>query len=126
MAWISQVGSQAGLQGVLAHRPSLQAKFAAFTSALEGDDVVPARLMALCRDQIEYLHGGPEPKAQALTEAERAVLYVAALMPFEHHTITDEHIAVLKTHYGDKGVVDILAATAFFDVQARLRRVLEV
>ena len=111
---------------MLAHRPSLQAKYAAFMATLAGDDVVPARLMALCRARIEHLHDGSEPMPQALTEAEQAALDVAALMPFGHHTITDEHIAVLKSHYGEKGVVDILTATAFFDVEARLRRVLEV
>ena len=126
LGWISRVSPHGGLQGVLAHQPALQAKFDAFMQTLEGDDVVPARVMALCRAQIEFVHGGPEPAPQALSSAEQAAVEVAALMPYSHHAIEDEHIAALRTHFGEKGGVDILTATAFFDVQARLSRVFEV
>jgi len=58
-----------------------------------------------------------------LPEPDRTALAVARLMPFQHHDITDEQVATLRSHLGETGTVSLLATLAMFDAVGRMTAV---
>ena len=129
--WPQQTGE--GFQALLTLRPELQKKYRAFLSAVENNDAVPDKVLALCRARIQQIHGqepqGIDPETgQALAAGrlndfsgeERVALVAAERMPYQHHELPDEEVEAVKAAFGNKGCVALLTALAFFDVTSRL------
>ena len=130
------------LEGVLAHRPELQARYRAFMQSVRGDGNVPARVLELCRMRIAQLHecaaelelsdpAAPvntserqqlaEGQFDAFTEAEQAALEIAEVIPYAHHQLSDAQVQRADAALGHAGCVALLTALAFFDVNCRLK-----
>lgn len=135
MSWLALEGDD--FAQVLASRPALQEKFAAFMQAVEGNDSVPDSVLALCRARIRQIHGQAADgvtQAQALrlapgvfgdfSAAEQAALNLAERIPFQHHQIEDAEIDAAKSEFGDAGCVTLLTALSFFDVTCRINATL--
>ncbi|NKB98527.1 MAG: hypothetical protein GKR90_08555 [Pseudomonadales bacterium] len=126
MGWIESRDAGSDLAGVLGHRPELQAKYQAFMGAIEADEAVPADILRLCKARVEFVHGGEDPKHRDLTDAEACAVKIADLMPHGYHSIEDADVTALVTHFGERGAVNLLTATSFYDVSARLNKVFEI
>jgi len=135
------------MQGVLRHRPELAEKYRSFYAGLWGDALVPRRVLELCRRRIAHIHGCAAELAvadrevelsdsaeeglrcgdvAAFSDAEQCALALAELMPHGVHRITDDMVAGADAAFGHAGCVSLLTALAFFDVNCRLKAVLEV
>lgn len=147
MSWIDPVDAQTPWEAVLGQRPELLSRYRAFYRTLWEDDLIPRRLLEICRLRIAAIHGCAqewmvrdaevalaEPTLRALKQgdfggfdpAEQAALAVAEQIPYAHHQISDEEVAALKSTLGEPATVALLTALAFFDVTCRLKLVLEV
>ena len=123
VGWIQSSGETEDLTGVLGHRPELQEKFQAFTEAIEADAALSPAILKLCRAQVQFVHGGEDPKHHGLTGAEACAVKIAGLMPHGYHNIEDADVTALVKHFGERGAVNLLTATSFYDVTARLTKV---
>jgi hypothetical protein len=147
MTWIAELDAPTPFESVLRHRPELLTRFRAFYATLWSADLVPRRVLELCRLRIAAVHdcepewvirdAGVALDERALDElragrfggfaaAEQAALAVAEQMPYGHHQVTDEEVARLEGAFGAQGTVALLTALAFFDVVCRLKLVLDV
>lgn len=125
----------------LQRRPHLQEKYSAFIETLWNSERVPLRLLELCRLRLAAIHGCQEQWQQrrdgitlsaddlaqlqrgalaSFSVLEQQALTLAELMPHAHHEITDQQIAALRPQLDDAGIVSLLTALAFFDVNARM------
>ena len=57
MSWIDGVEAGTPIDALLGLRPGLLARYKAFYSALWEDDLLPRRLLELCRLRIAEIHG---------------------------------------------------------------------
>ena len=140
MSWIAAAGGLPPLEGLLAHRPELLNRYKAFYSALWDGDLVPRRVLELCRLRIAAIHdcaaesavrdagvalGSLEAAAlkrghfAAFTSAEQAALAIAEQFPLRHHEVSDADVAAAADAFGAAGVVALMVALAFFDVTCR-------
>ena len=147
MSWIDAVEAETPLEAVLGQRPELLNRYRTFYRTLWEDDLMPRRLLEICRLRIAAIHGCAaewavrdaqvalsEDAVQALErgefsrfdDAEQAALAVAEQIPFAHHQISDADVAALKAALGEPAAVGLLTALAFFDVTCRLKLVLDV
>ena len=127
---------------LFAANPELAAKYEVFEQTLADDAALGARHRAMCRLRIAAIHSCQEewqarPEGEVLTDAEldalsrgdstafanadQAVLTVAEAIPYDHHGLTDEQIAEVRSHLGEAGTVALLTACAFHDVSCRWR-----
>jgi len=147
MVVVNPLKAASQLEGVLAHRPELLAKYRVFYQSLWTDGLVPGRVLELCRRRIAYIHDCAaellitDPKIllsaedeQALAHAEfgrfdaqeQAALALAELMPFGVHQIDDLAVAEVAAQLGHPGCVSLLTALSFFDVNCRLKIVMGI
>lgn len=134
----------AELASFLQHRPDLAEKYQGYLAGLEKREVLPLRLLALCRIRIAQIHGrliesddrrvavgiGDQEvvalaagDSSGFSEQERAALEVAELISFAHHQISDAQVARLNEILGHEGCVTLLTALSFIDVNCRLELV---
>jgi len=125
---------------VMARRPKLLAAFRALNGAVfDPDNVVPAGLLALvgniasqaagCQYCVAHtannagMRGVEADKVAALweyetsplfSEAERAALRYAQAAGSVPNMVTDEDTDVVKQHFGEDGVVEILAVVSWY------------
>ena len=125
-------GSESFIE-VLALRPALQTKYAAFLEAIESSDAVSERVFRLCRARIAQIHGQQvhgitaeeattlqSQRLDSLELSEQTALIAAEKIPYQHHMLEDEEVEAIKLAFGDAGCVSLLTALAFFDVSCRL------
>ena len=137
----------AKLDEVLANHP-LTEKYRSFQQSCWEDGSVSPRILSLAAARIGFIHGcspwrsGCYAAGEELSESdlsalargddtvfsddERAALAVAARVPHAHHELTDAEIASLEAALGPRGCVVFLVAAAFFDVDSRLTRGLDL
>jgi len=132
------------LGSIFQHRPELAEKYRTFLDSLSQNDLLPPRLLALCRMRIAQVHGcaanvdsaGLDAGISAEDEvallagdssgfdaSEQAALDVAELISFAHHQISDAQVARLNELLGHEGCVTLLTALSFIDVNCRLELV---
>jgi uncharacterized peroxidase-related enzyme len=125
---------------VMARRPKLLAAFRAFNAAVfDPDNIVPAGVLALvgniasqaagCLYCVAHtannagMRGVEAEKVAALWEyetsplfsaAERAALRFAQAAASVPNMVTDEDADAVKQHFGEDGVVEILAVVSFY------------
>lgn len=134
---MSQLTPKDAFQQLLAQRPELEQKYAAFLEAVDGNDQLPASLLALCRARIEQIHGiEPDyPDAGILadlvsgqynrfSESEQAALKIAERIPYQHHQIEDDRVEEVRRLIGNTACVALLTALSFCDVTCRLNQTL--
>ena len=151
MSWLAghdDLANAGGLERVLGLRPDLLEHYRAFYGALWDEAVLPTRLLELCRLRIAGLNRCEAESAIAhadsgvtmaerasldcrelpssVTDLERRVLDLASKVPFEIHGVEDDEIAVLRDELGDDGLVALMIALPLFDMNCRLRLVLEI
>ncbi len=133
------------LEGVLAHRPELAARYRAFMQSLRSEAALPPRLLELCRLRIAHIHDCAAELAvrdeqvalspaelselaagrtERFDEAEQVALEVAEQIPFAHHQLSDAQVARADAALGHAGCVALLTALTFFDVTCRLKMTL--
>jgi len=118
---------------MLALRPALQTKYAAFLDAIESTNAVPERVFRLCHARIAQIHGQQvhgisaeeatslqSQRLDAFELSEQTALIAAEKMPYQHHMLEDKEVEAIKRAFGDAGCVSLLTALAFFDVSCRL------
>ena len=144
MALTEILPAASALEGVLAHRPELLTKYRTFVQSFWRDNLVPRRVLELCRLRIAYIHDCQAELAVrdaevALTDAEiaalrtgefdsfdaseRAALTLAEHIPFAVHSIEDAWVTAADEHFGHPGCVALLTALSFFDVACRMKLV---
>lgn len=150
--WIQPGAPAQTLAQYLQLQPALQQKYQAFMDALWNDERVPERLLEICRLRLAAIHdcasewaerrqgialngaqlraleqgGEALCAAQTFTALEQKALKLAEQMPHGHHEIADAQVAALRVELGNAGTIALLNALAFFDVNARLSKVLGV
>ena len=118
---------------MLALRPALQTKYAAFLDAIESTNAVPERVFRLCHARIAQIHGQQvhgisaeeatslqSQRLDAFELSEQTALIAAEKMPYQYHMLEDKEVEAIKRAFGDAGCVSLLTALAFFDVSCRL------
>jgi alkylhydroperoxidase family enzyme len=133
----------------LALRPDLLGFYRAFYGELWREvPGLPTRIIELCRLRIAEVHDCPPessvsnrftgvsledlsalPRWQTsdrFSEAEKACLRVADKIPWDYHSIGDDEIGLLRSFFGDLLSVRLLCAMVLFDMNSRLRLVLDV
>ena len=142
---ISQlVGMEGGVEKLLATRPELSRQYAEFFNSFSTTDLLPARALEILRLRISWVHGASldpailatvreisEEEAQGLfsasseeslfSDADRSVMAIADTLPLNHHQLSDAQVVDLGRHLGTPGVVALLVAAAFYDVQCRMQ-----
>ena len=141
MSWAMQEPpAGAPLGNLFSTRPELFEKYKAFYGEIWNQDVVPGRVLELCRRRIAAIHGcladvrlgsaeihlKPE-EAEALAKgdtspfdsSERVALELAEKIPFNHHSVADDDVAAAREAFGASGAVTLLIALSFFDVTCR-------
>jgi alkylhydroperoxidase family enzyme len=147
MSWISSTDAATPWEAVLGVRPELLSRYRAFYEQLWRDELVPRRVLELCRLRIAAIHdcdaewvvrdtavSVSEREHDALEKGEfsglsadeRAALTVAEQIPYGHHQISDADVQGLEKAFGAPGAVSLLTALAFFDVTCRLKITLGV
>lgn len=147
MPTIDALDAPSQLEGILAHRPELLAKYRTFYQSFWNDALVPRRTLELCRRRIAYIHDCAAELAVtdadvSLTEAEelalahaqfdafappeQAALVLAEFMPFSVHQISDSMVSAVAEVLGESGCVSLLTALSFFDVNCRMKLALDI
>lgn len=142
MTWLRDNSDSPTLDGLLARRPELLAKYRTFYQSIWEAGLVPRRLLEICRLRVAAIHGceaewtqreadveigADELEAlrrgdlQAFDAVEQAALAVTELLPFAHHALTDDQVADVKMQLGDAGCVSLINALVLFDVNCRLK-----
>ncbi|MCY3794989.1 MAG: hypothetical protein OXG51_11545 [Gammaproteobacteria bacterium] len=140
MSWIASAGDSPPFEGLFAHRPELLTRYKAFYSALWDGDLVPRRVLELCRLRVAAIHDcaaewavrdagvaldSPEAESlkrgdfAAFAASEQAALAIAEQFPFQHHGVSDADVAAAAEAFGDAGAVALMVALAFFDATCR-------
>lgn len=151
MSWLAghdDLANRGGFEHVLDLRPDLLLHYRAFYGALWDEAVLPMRLLELCRLRIAGLNRcaaegaithansgvtiaertslGRRELPSSITDLERRVLELASKVPFEIHGVEDDEVAVLRDELGEDGLVALMVALPLFDMNCRLRLVLEI
>lgn len=149
MSWlVTRPETASAFEDVLALRPDLLEGYRAFYGSLWDDELLPSRLLELCRLRIAALagceaeaaitHAGSGVTAlerevlarreipDSTSDLERRALAIASKVPFEIHGLEDDGLAALREALGDDGLVALMVALPLFDANCRLRLVLEV
>jgi len=145
MSLITPLPAASELEGILKHRPELLEKYRAFYLSFWNDGLIPRRILELCRRRIAHIQAcsaelalkdpqtpldAAEEEALAqgafdrFTDAERAALDLAELMPNGVHFITDEQVHAAASALGHPVTVALLTALSFMDVNCRFKTVL--
>jgi len=133
-------GVRKDLLDLLQARPQLAARFGHFQAAFSDQQLVPERLLAICRTRIDALHNLPAQSTpclsideatsvaagsySALSVTEVAALNLAEQLAIDAHGVTDEQVSELGKALGEPGAVTLLTAVSLFDSNARMQRVL--
>jgi len=137
MAWI---GSGNDRDSTLRVLPDIAAAFDGLYQSLWTQPHLPAEILELCRLRLAQLHGGaadmqrqdcdvPADKRNNLSRwnthgsisaAERACLAFTEVYAMDAQTLTDEHAAEVKAHFGDAGLVLLVEALGILDGMTRL------
>jgi len=133
-------GVPKNLLDLLQSRPQLATRFGHFQAAFSDQQLVPERLLAICRARIDALHRLPAVRSpnlnaddqtllaagdfSALSRTEVAALKLAEQLVIDAHGVTDEQVGELGKALGEPGAVTLLTAIALFDSNARMQRVL--
>lgn len=147
MSWMDGIDASTPIEAVFGSRPELLSRYKAFYSALWNDDLLPRRVLELCRLRIASVHGCTQELAvrdaalalskseeaalasgefDAFNASEQAALALAGQFPFEHHAIDDAAVARAKAEFGAAAVVALMIALAFFDVHCRWKLAFDV
>ncbi|MFP6815142.1 MAG: carboxymuconolactone decarboxylase family protein [Pseudomonadales bacterium] len=147
MGWITQTAAGTPLEAVLGQRPELLERYRAFFETFWKDGLIQPRTLELCRLRIAAIHecaqewsikdaqvGLSDVELSALkmgdfslfSPSEQVALDIAERIPYQHHEITDEQMNLADRELTTAGAVSLLTACAFFDVNCRLRIVLDV
>ncbi|MCZ6710033.1 MAG: carboxymuconolactone decarboxylase family protein [Gammaproteobacteria bacterium] len=147
MGWITQTEADTPMEAVLGQRPELLERYRAFYQSFWEDGLIKRRTLELCRLRIAAIHdcaqewsirdaqvGLDDIELAALksgewslfSAAEQVALNIAEQIPYQHHQITDEQMNDADRELTTAGAVSLLTACAFFDVNCRLRIVLDV
>lgn len=147
MGWITQTEADTPMEAVLGQRPELLERYRAFYQTFWEDGLIQRRTLELCRLRIAAIHdcaqewsirdaqvGLDDVELAALksgewslfSAAEQVALNIAEQIPYQHHQITDEQMNDADRELTTAGAVSLLTACAFFDVNCRLRIVLDV
>lgn len=130
-----------GVLQMLSAQPVLLEKYQLFLQQLNSDESVPANILEMVRRRIDYVHGAASKPSVSISADEdlrlsraqfsqfaddaQAALTIAELMPFGHAQISDNDVTKLQHHFGERGVVVVLVAAAFHDVECRLAQSLD-
>ncbi len=133
-------GVRKNLLDLLQARPQLAARFDHFQAAFSDQQLLPERLLAICRTRIDALHDLPAEASQqlsadeaalvsagnfaALSTTEIAALTLAEQMAMDAHGVTAAQVSAVADALGEPGAVTLLTAVALFDSNARMQRVL--
>ena len=136
----SQAGVRQTLLDLLQGRPELAARFGYFQAAFVDQQLVPERLLEICRTRIDALHNMPPEPTQTLSSddaalvrdgnfstlsvTEAAALFLAEQLAIDAHGVNDAQVSKLSQALGEPGTVTLLTAVALFDANARMLRVL--
>lgn len=147
MGWITKTEADTPMEAVLGQRPELLERYRAFYQTFWEDGLIQRRTLELCRLRIAAIHncaqewsirdaqvGLDDVELAALksgewslfSAAEQVALNIAEQIPYQHHQITDEQMNDVDRELTTAGAVSLLTACAFFDVNCRLRIVLDV
>jgi hypothetical protein len=147
MGWITETAAATAFEAILGQRPELLERYRAFYRTFWEDGLVPRRTLELCRLRVAAIHGCAQELAvrdvgvplaevelagltggdfSGFSAAEQVALDLAEQIPYQHHQITDAQLADADRELGAGGAVSLLTALAFFDVNCRLRIVLDV
>ncbi len=149
MSWFApSLDAPSPFEGILQLRPALLELHRVFYGTLWDRTLAPANLLELCRLRIAGIHGcesehGIRHMHAAVTDeqvaaldhwrtaacfssSERAVLAFAEKVPWQHHAITDDDVALLRAHLTDGQFVALALAAVLFDAHCRLRLVFGV
>jgi alkylhydroperoxidase family enzyme len=148
--WLSSASEgKSAFEQRLAIRPDLLGFYREFYGELwRGVPGLPTRIIELCRLRIAQVHDCPPESAvsnrftgvspedldalsswqtsDGFSEAEKACLRVAEKIPWDYHSIDDDEVDLLRSFFGDRLSVRLLCAMVLFDMNSRLRLVLEV
>ena len=140
MSWIATAADLPPLEGLMTHRPELLSRYKAFYGALWEGDLLPRRVLELCRLRIAAIHGcaaewavrdagvslsSAEAAAvergdfAAFSALEQAALAIAEQFPFQHHGVSDADVESAAQAFGEAGAVKLMVALAFFDATCR-------
>ncbi len=122
--------------------PGMLEDYRRLLGVLDETPDVPGRVLALCRERVAALHGlaaTPSdaldaPEVQALhrgefagfAASEQAALTLVDSLCFQPHAMEDADVQRCVEAFGAKGVVGLMTAIAFADVDCRLRLTLAV
>ena len=147
MGWITQTAAATPFEAVLGHRPELLERYRAFYETFWKDGLIQRRTLELCRLRIAAIHDCAQEwsirDAQVVlgdvdlsalqagdfslfSPPEQVALNIAEQIPYQHHEVTDEQMSLADRELTTAGAVSLLTACAFFDVNCRLRIVLDV
>ncbi len=147
MGWITETTASTPLEAVLGQRPELLKRYRAFCQTFWEDGLVPRRTLELCRLRIAAIHDCAQEWAirdgqvalnnaeiaalkrgelTTFSASEQVALNIADQIPYQHHQITDAQITDADRELTTAGAVSLLTACAFFDVNCRLRIVLDI
>jgi len=128
------------LLDLLQGRPELAVRFGHFQAAFRDQQLVPERLLEICRTRIDALHNLPLAPTQTLAPEDAALVRagnfatlsateIAALslteqLAIDAHGVSDSQVNELGQTLGEPGAVTLLTAVALFDTNARMQRVL--
>jgi len=151
LGWLAShdvASSGDALESILASCPELLERYRDFYGVFWDEELLPARLLELCRlriaslnrceaesaiahsesgvtrDERECLSRGEIPSSAS--DLEKRALGIATRVPFEIHALEDGEVEALRRDLGDDGVVALMVALPLFDANCRLRLVLEV
>lgn len=134
-------GIRTALLELLGERPELAARFGHFQAAFSDQNLLPERLLEICRTRLDALHNLPSIATELITEelanqiqagnfaslstTEVAALSLTEQMAIDAHGVSETQISELSAALGEPGAVTLLTAVALFDSNARMQRVLQ-
>ena len=149
MSWLPGADpSLPAFESFLAQRPELLTLYKRFYGTHWDDNLLPRRVLELCRTRVAQLHdcqaelairdasaGVSESDYDAIADwehspcfsaPEKSALAIAEKMPWRHHDLEDSEYAELRNHFDEPQVVALTVALALFDANCRLRLVFEL
>ena len=151
MSWLRNTAAgDTPLERVLAHRPNLHDSYRNFYEIFWQQELLPARILELCRLRIAQLHDcraelarfRPEPKGLEsgpallkrlrnwhrepdFDDTERACLEMAELFVQDPHAISDPLAEAVIAGLGEPGYVAFAEALAILDSSTRIQCALQ-
>ena len=137
MSWVTEANNRADL---LAALPAAKPLFDDFYARLWQQSYIAPSTLELCRLRLAQLHSAevewqrseyalPESQRQALSSwnnsqsfnaAEKACLAYTEVYAMDAAAIDDELAMAVKAHYGEPGLVTLMAALGVFDGLTRM------